>query len=73
MKSTKGDKDLSMDRSEETKYHPEAIKHQELLRVLNEKSRQMSNQSLTYLDYLELREEINRLEAMKCLLQKNKI
>lgn len=42
-----------------------ARKQKELLQVLKEKTRQVSNSDLNYLDYLELKEEIDRLRSLK--------
>lgn len=40
-------------------------KQQELMRVLHVKNYQLQNGNLTYLDYVELKEELFRLNALK--------
>lgn len=61
-----------MDSSEKSKHQANEKKTAELFRVLREKNRQLSHRNVTYLDYIELREEIGRLKIMKYkILNKN--
>lgn len=66
-KAAKAEKSSTAEGNRETYNTPPylAAKRKELVRVLKEKNFQIANENLTYLDYLELKEEIHRLKNLK--------